>query len=133
MFFPTLSKFYPDFILMLFRFFRNSLYPDFFQTLFWFYLDKIWMTFYSYCTRAIIRFVYFFPNFWSSFMYCDLWPYVWLIIESGFKSRAAYDGARTVFKVIKIWFQNFKGERRHALHFHFWKKTLFKISCEKCQ
>ena len=31
-------------------------------------------------------------------MYCDLWPYVWLINESGFKSRAAYDGARTVFK-----------------------------------
>ena len=30
-------------------------------------------------------------------MYCDLWPYVWLIIESGFKSRAAYGGARTVF------------------------------------
>ena len=30
-------------------------------------------------------------------MYCDLWPYVWLINESGFKSRAAYGGARTVF------------------------------------
>ena len=24
------------------------------------------------------RFVYFLPTFWSSFMYCDLWPYVWL-------------------------------------------------------
>ena len=23
------------------------------------------------------RFVYFLPTFWSSFMYCDLWPYVW--------------------------------------------------------
>ena len=35
-------------------------------------------------------------------MYCDLWPYVWLINESGFKSRAAYDGARTVFIYRKI-------------------------------
>ena len=33
-------------------------------------------------------------------MYCDLWPYVWLINESGFKSRAAYGGARTVFVLI---------------------------------
>ena len=33
-------------------------------------------------------------------MYCDLWPYVWLINESGFKSRAAYDGARTVYLCI---------------------------------
>ena len=32
-------------------------------------------------------------------MYCDLWPYVWLINESGFKSRAAYGGARTVFQI----------------------------------
>ena len=31
-------------------------------------------------------------------MYCDLWPYVWLINESGFKSRAAYGGARTVLE-----------------------------------
>ena len=38
-------------------------------------------------------------------MYCDLWPYVWLINESGFKSRAAYDGARTVciFFFEKVW------------------------------
>ena len=30
------------------------------------------------------RFVYFLPPFWSSFMYCDLWPYVWLVFKSGF-------------------------------------------------
>ena len=30
------------------------------------------------------QFVYFFPTFWSSFMYCDLWPYVWLVLKSGF-------------------------------------------------
>ena len=30
------------------------------------------------------RFVYFLPTFWSSFMYCDLWPYVWLVFKSGF-------------------------------------------------
>ena len=35
-------------------------------------------------------------------MYCDLWPYVWLIIESGFKSRAAYGGARTVVVMPQI-------------------------------
>ena len=29
-------------------------------------------------------------------MYCELWPYVWLVFKSGFYSRAAYDGARTV-------------------------------------
>ena len=29
-------------------------------------------------------------------MYCNLWPYVWLVFKSGFLSRAAYDGARTV-------------------------------------
>ena len=45
------------------------------------------------------RLVYFLPTFWSSFMYCDLWPYVWLINESGFKSRAAYGGARTVYHI----------------------------------
>ena len=29
-------------------------------------------------------FVDFSPIFWSSFMYCDLWPYVWLLFKSGF-------------------------------------------------
>ena len=29
-------------------------------------------------------------------MYCDLWPYVWLVFKSGFLSRAGYDGTRTV-------------------------------------
>ena len=28
------------------------------------------------------RFVYFLPTSWSSFMYCDLWPYVWLVFKS---------------------------------------------------
>ena len=45
------------------------------------------------------RFVYFLSIFRSSFMYCDLWPYVWLINQSGFKSRAAYGGARTVSRM----------------------------------
>ena len=30
------------------------------------------------------RFVYFLPTFWRSLMYCDLWPYVWLVFKSGF-------------------------------------------------
>ena len=30
------------------------------------------------------RFAYFLPTFWSSFMYCDLWPYVWLVYKSSF-------------------------------------------------
>jgi hypothetical protein len=30
-------------------------------------------------------------------MYCDLWPYVWLVFKSGFYSRAGYSGARTVY------------------------------------
>ena len=34
-------------------------------------------------------------------MYCDLWPYVWLVFKSGFKSRAGYSGALTVF-ILKI-------------------------------
>ena len=29
------------------------------------------------------RFVYFLPTFWNSFMYCYLWPYVWLEFNSG--------------------------------------------------
>ena len=41
---------------------------------------------YIYCTRAIIsRGLYIFlPHFKRPFMYCDLWPYVWLIFKSGF-------------------------------------------------
>ena len=30
------------------------------------------------------QFVYFLPTFWSSFMNCDLWIYVWLVFKSGF-------------------------------------------------
>ena len=43
------------------------------------------------------RLVYFLPHSQRPFMYCDLWPYVWLIIESGFKSRAAYGGAYGIY------------------------------------
>ena len=52
-----------------------------------------------YRTRAIIsRGLYvFLHHFKRPFMYCDLWPYVWLVFKSGFYSRAAYDGARTVY------------------------------------
>ena len=35
------------------------------------------------------RFVYFLPTFWSSFMYCDIWPYVWLVFKSGLQWRAS--------------------------------------------
>ena len=35
-------------------------------------------------------------------MYCDLWPYVWLVFKSGFYSRAGYSGARTVYVVINV-------------------------------
>ena len=40
----------------------------------------------KYCTRAIIsRGLYtFLPHFQRPFMYCDLWPYVWLVFKSGF-------------------------------------------------
>ena len=39
-----------------------------------------------YRTRAIIsRGLYnFLPHFQRPFMYCDLWPYVWLVFKSGF-------------------------------------------------
>ena len=39
-----------------------------------------------YRTRAIIsRGLYtFLPHFKRPFMYCDLWPYVWLVFKSGF-------------------------------------------------
>ena len=30
------------------------------------------------------RFVYFSLTFWSSFMYCDLWSYVWLVFKGRF-------------------------------------------------
>ena len=30
-------------------------------------------------------------------MYCDFWPYVWLVFKSGFYSRVGYSGAGTVF------------------------------------
>ena len=48
------------------------------------------------------QFVYFLPTFWSSFMYSDLWPYVWLVFKSGFKSRAGYSGACTVHRIFLI-------------------------------
>ena len=32
-------------------------------------------------------------------MYCDLWPYLWLVFKSGFWSRAAYSGARMVYQI----------------------------------
>ena len=35
-------------------------------------------------------------------MYCDLWPYVWLVFKSGFSSRAGYSGARTVIELIQM-------------------------------
>ena len=39
-----------------------------------------------YRTRAIIsRGLYIFlPHFQGPFIYCDLWPYVWLVFKSGF-------------------------------------------------
>ena len=41
---------------------------------------------FNYRTRAIIsRGLYIFlPHFQRPFMYCDLWPYVWLVFKSGF-------------------------------------------------
>ena len=56
------------------------------------------LTWLPYARQYNPRFVYFLPTFWSSFMYCDLWPYVWLVFKSGFESRAGYSGARTVVK-----------------------------------
>ena len=29
-------------------------------------------------------------------MYCDHWPYVWLVFKSSFQSRAGYSGVHTV-------------------------------------
>ena len=57
---------------------------------------------FHYRTRAIIiRGLYtFLPHFQRPFMYCDLWPYVWLVLKSGLQSRTAYDGAHTVFQPI---------------------------------
>ena len=34
-----------------------------------------------------LRCVYFLLTFWSSFMYCDIWPYVWLVLKSGFRQE----------------------------------------------
>ena len=45
------------------------------------------------------RFVYFLPTsktFFQGAFFLKFWPYVWLVFKSGFKSRAGYDGARTV-------------------------------------
>ena len=57
--------------------------------------------YFVYRTRAIIShgLYTFSPHFQRPFMYCDLWRYVWLVFKSGFWSRAAYDGARTVHKI----------------------------------
>ena len=64
----------------------------------------------AYRTRAIIScgLYTFLPHFQGPFMYCDLWPYVWLVFKSGFQSRAAYDGARMVSickNLIKLFFK----------------------------
>ena len=54
----------------------------------------------TYRMRAIItRGLYNFTNFLKFFQgafFFKFWPYVWLVFKSGFKSRAGYDGARTV-------------------------------------
>ena len=58
----------------------------------------------SYRTRAIItRGLYtFYPvfkvqnRFFKGLFFLKFWPYVWLVFKSGFKSRAGYNGARTV-------------------------------------
>ena len=46
--------------------------------------------------------LYTFYLFLSSFMYCDLWPYIWLVFKSGFKSRAGYIGRGTVSTFLSI-------------------------------
>ena len=43
-------------------------------------------------------------------MYCDLWPYVWLVFKSGFYSRSAYDGARTVVQAFVEFFIKIGGK-----------------------
>ena len=61
-----------------------------------------------YRTRAIItRGLYtFYPlfevqkRFFKEFFFLKFWPYVWLVFKSGLKSRAGYDGARTVNKIL---------------------------------
>ena len=35
-------------------------------------------------------------RFFQGAFFLNVWPYVWLVFKSGFKSRAGYDGARTV-------------------------------------
>ena len=40
-------------------------------------------TYIPYARHYNPRFVYILPLFWSSFMNCDLWPYVWLVFKSG--------------------------------------------------
>ena len=50
------------------------------------FIDHILQKGCKYRTRAIIsRGLYtFLPHFQRPFMYCDLWPYVWLVFKSGF-------------------------------------------------
>ena len=51
----------------------------------WNHLDIPFPTRNSICTRAVIsRGLYtFLPHFQRPFIYCDLWPCVWLVFKSG--------------------------------------------------
>ena len=58
-----------------------------------------------YCMRAIITLVgiIFTPylkakKFFIERFFVKFWPYVWLVLKSGFKSRAGYSGARMVLQ-----------------------------------
>ena len=45
------------------------------------HLKVFWI---PYARQYNLRFAYFLPSFRSSFMYCDLRPYVWLVFKSSF-------------------------------------------------
>ena len=96
--------------------------------------------------RKLMNYVTFAPHYnprstiWRSFMYCDLWPYVWLVIKS------SYSGVSTVFSFemgkiqnhskllfLKLWFDrqkiSFTNSETRNLPNVFVKLSLFIYSC----
>jgi len=43
-------------------------------------------------------------NVFRGAFFLKFWPYVWLVFKSGFKSRAGYDGTRSMLQCVTKYF-----------------------------
>ena len=87
---PKFPKPWPFSCITLFESYKTKVMFKYYDCLIYFQRFQnclVLLFFYKiYRTRAIIsRGLYtFLPRFQRPFMYCELWPYVWLVFKSGF-------------------------------------------------